>query len=455
MKKIVILFLLAIGLNSCDFINSWLNSKGGGGEAPMLDQKPPADYNPVFLSDFKDISDINDTPNFVISSIDANTSDKVKVFFHLTEGKYFLTGAESKQYLDYWCELKLNGLNSIKDYTVRKVESSEVQDLAIAIVMDLSGSMGVERAKVMQEAVAKIIENKRPNDLITLINYDSKIKLENQPTSDKDLLKQYHQIKGLQGFGGLTATKDAIDKAIEVLSTVDKKYKKVVMAFTDGADNSSKKPEDDVISNAKNNLVMVNTVDYGYNVTPGLLEKTANETNGIYHHIYLTDEFNYVFEDLYFRLNNYYVLEFEQPSYGNHTFSMNVCLKDTTLKAEKEFNNIPLPGTVTLLNVYFDTNKSDLKPESNDAMDRLLKLMAFDSKIKIEVHGHTDNVGKEETNMVLSQKRADAVRDVLIRRGIEESRIKAIGFGLSKPVADNSTAEGRAKNRRTEFIIVK
>ncbi len=139
----------------------------------------------------------------------------------------------------------------------------------------------------------------------------------------------------------------------------------------------------------------------------------------------------------------------------DYTFCFNVCLKDTTLKAEKEFNNIPLPGTVTLLNVYFDTNKSDLKPESNDAMDRLLKLMALDSKIKIEVHGHTDNVGKEETNMVLSQKRADAVRDVLIRRGIEESRIKAIGFGLSKPVADNSTAEGRAKNRRTEFIIVK
>jgi outer membrane protein OmpA-like peptidoglycan-associated protein/Mg-chelatase subunit ChlD len=453
MKKYFVLLILAFSLSSCDLIRSWLDGIRGG-EAPMLDQKPPKDYNPVFLSDYKDISQLENTPNFVISSIDGNTSDKVKVFFHLTDGKYFLKGAESNQYKDIWCDLKLNGVNSINNYTIRKVESSEVQDLAIAIVMDLSGSMGVERAKVMQKAVMEIIENKRPNDLITLINYDSKVKVENQPTADVEQLKQYHQIKGLQGFGGLTATKDAIDKAIEVLSTVDKKYKRVVMAFTDGSDNSSKKPEDDVILNAKNNLVMVNTIDYGYYTTPGLLEKTAKETNGIYHHIYMTDEFNYVFEDLYFRLNNYYVLEFEQPTYGKHSFSMKVCIKDTKLESEREFNNIPLPGTVTLLNVYFDTNKSDLKPESNDAMDRLLKLMALDNSLKIEIHGHTDNVGKEESNMILSQKRAEAVKDVLIRRGIEKSRIKAIGFGFSKPVADNSTPEGRAKNRRTEFIVV-
>lgn len=373
MKKFFVLLILAFSLNSCDLIRNWLDGLNGG-ESTMLDQQPPKDYNPVFLSDYKDINELENAPNFVISSIYGNTSDKVKVFFHLTDGKYFLKGAES----------------------------SEVQDLAIAIVMDLSGSMGVERAKVMQKAVLEIIENKRPNDLITLINYDSKVKVENQPTVDVDALKQYHQIKGLQGFGGLTATKDAIDKAIEVLSTVDKKYKRVVMAFTDGSDNSSKKPEDDVILNAKNNLVMVNTIDYGYYTTPGLLEKTAKETNGIYHHIYMTDEFNYVFEDLYFRLNNYYVLEFEQPTYGKHTFSMKVCMKDTTLESEREFNNIPLPGTVTLLNVYFDTNKSDLKPESNDAMDRLLKLMALDNTLKIEIHGHTDNVGKEESNMILS-----------------------------------------------------
>lgn len=88
-------------------------------------------------------------------------------------------------------------------------------------------------------------------------------------------------------------------------------------------------------------------------------------------------------------------------------------------------------------------------------MDRLLALMAVNEDIKIEVHGHTDNVGNDESNMTLSQDRANAVRDLLVKRGIEPERIRAIGFGESKPVADNSTSEGRAKNIRTEFIIVK
>jgi len=455
MKNVILLLVLVFTLNSCDFINAWLMQNGGDSETPVFDSAPPADYNPVFLSDYKDIKDAVGNPNFVISSIDANSSNKVKVFFHLTEDKYFLTGADAKEYMKYWCGLSIDGKSEIKNFTVRKVESKEVQDLAIAIVMDLSGSMGEERAKVMQKAVAKVIENKRPNDLITLINYDAKIKVENQPTENKNELTNYIQIKGLQGFGGLTATKDAVDKAVEVLSNVEDKYKKVVMVFTDGADNSSKLPEDKVINNALENHVMVNTIDYGYYTTPGLLEKTAKGTNGIYHHIYLTDEFNYVFEDLYFRLNNYYVLEFDQPDYGDHKLNMKVCLKDTIIEAEKEFNNVPLPGTVTLLNVYFDTNKSELKPESNDAMDRLLSLLASNDKLKIEIHGHTDDVGNDENNMKLSQDRANAVQDLLIRRGINPNRIKSIGYGESKPVASNSTAEGRAKNRRTEFVIVK
>jgi Mg-chelatase subunit ChlD len=281
----------------------------------------------------------------------------------MTEGRYFLTGAEATKYLSFWCDLKLDGYQQIKNFKVRKVESKEVQDLDIAIVMDLSGSMGDQRATVMQEAVKKVIQNKRPNDLVSLINYDAKVVVETDPVANNSQLLNLHKVKGLQGFGGLTATKDAVNKAVEVLSKVDNKYKKVVMVFTDGADNSSKFNEDKVIENAKNSNVMVNAIDYGYNVTPGLLEKTANETNGIYHHIYLTDEFNYVFEDLYFRLNNYYVLEFDQPNYGNHTLNMKVCLKDTTIDLTKNFNNIPLPSTVTLLNVYFDTNKSELKPE--------------------------------------------------------------------------------------------
>lgn len=455
MKKVILLFAGLFLLNSCDIFYDWLNSLESKGESSTFDQQPPKDYKPIFLNDFKDISKTDSTPNLVISSIDANTSDKVKVKFHLTQGRYFLTGAEASQYLSLFCGLKLDGFQEIKNFKVRQVASKEVQDLAIAIVMDLSGSMGEQRATVMQEAVKKIIQNKRPNDLITLVSYDSHVEVDCKPTADKNQLLNAHKVTGLSGFGGLTATLDGINVAVEELGKVDDKYTKVVMVFTDGADNSSKFSESEVIDNSKFANVIVNSIDYGYYTTPGLLERVARATNGIYHHIYLTDEFNYVFEDLYFRLNNYYVLEFDQPNYGNHTVNMKVCLKDTTIEQSQTFNNTPLPGAITLLNVYFDTNKSELKPESNEAMDRLLALLASNDKIKIEVNGHTDDVGNDENNMKLSQDRANAVRDLLIRRGIEPERIRAIGYGESKPVASNSTSEGKAKNRRTEFIILK
>ena len=71
----------------------------------------------------------------------------------------------------------------------------------------------------------------------------------------------------------------------------------------------------------------------------------------------------------------------------------------------------------------------------------------------IEVEGHTDNVGKAEVNKKLSQKRADAVKDYLIKKGIEADRLSAIGYGSEQPIADNKTKEGRAQNRRVEFKI--
>jgi TonB family protein len=71
----------------------------------------------------------------------------------------------------------------------------------------------------------------------------------------------------------------------------------------------------------------------------------------------------------------------------------------------------------------------------------------------VEVEGHTDNVGNAESNKKLSEQRAKAVMDYLISRGVEASRLKSVGYGLVKPVADNSTEEGRAKNRRVELVI--
>lgn len=108
----------------------------------------------------------------------------------------------------------------------------------------------------------------------------------------------------------------------------------------------------------------------------------------------------------------------------------------------------------TLDHVYFDFNKSDIKKESFPAIDGLLNALKGNQKMKVEIAGHTDNIGDSKTNMVLSQKRADAVMIYLTGNGISQNRILAKGYGASAPVASNDDEAGRQKNRRTEVKVI-
>lgn len=113
-----------------------------------------------------------------------------------------------------------------------------------------------------------------------------------------------------------------------------------------------------------------------------------------------------------------------------------------------------LPKVYTLDNVYFDTGKATLKPSSYKALDNLASVMINKSKLKIEVAGHTDNEGSEDSNLRLSQARAESVKAYVIKKGVDASRMIAKGYGESKPIASNETIEGRQKNRRTEVRIL-
>jgi len=123
----------------------------------------------------------------------------------------------------------------------------------------------------------------------------------------------------------------------------------------------------------------------------------------------------------------------------------------------KELKLIPIEvgRTVRLNNVFFDTGKSELRPESGPELDRMVTTMNENPKLVIELGGHTDNVGGNELNQKLSQDRADSVREYFIGKGIEPDRVASKGFGENKPVATNDTDEGRQQNRRVEFLIVK
>jgi outer membrane protein OmpA-like peptidoglycan-associated protein len=113
------------------------------------------------------------------------------------------------------------------------------------------------------------------------------------------------------------------------------------------------------------------------------------------------------------------------------------------------------PKEFVLDNVYFDTGKSSLKPSSSKALNDLVSVLKLKNTMVIEIQGHTDNVGKEEDNLKLSQLRAEEVKKYLVAKGIPAARITAKGYGPTMPVADNADETGRAKNRRTSLKVIK
>src|SRR5690606_19604354 len=104
-------------------------------------------------------------------------------------------------------------------------------------------------------------------------------------------------------------------------------------------------------------------------------------------------------------------------------------------------------------NVFFSTGSSKLMAKSHKSLDEVAKLMLADETLKMQIDGHTDSQGSDELNQNLSEKRAASVLDYLVSKGVDASRITSAGYGETKPVADNNTAAGRAKNRRTEMTV--
>lgn len=151
------------------------------------------------------------------------------------------------------------------------------------------------------------------------------------------------------------------------------------------------------------------------------------------------------------------LLNVSHPDYP--FFSENFQIEKTYTELSPYLKDISLQPTdvgtvVTLKNVFFDFDKTELKPESFVELDKLVSYLQQNS-LRIEIGGHTDNQGSDEYNDRLSENRAKAVYDYLVQKGIPANRLQYKGYGMRVPVADNSTDEGRAANRRTEFKIIR
>lgn len=126
---------------------------------------------------------------------------------------------------------------------------------------------------------------------------------------------------------------------------------------------------------------------------------------------------------------------------------------DSTYEKNITLQPIEVNASIVLKNIFFDIGKFEVKTESQVEIDRLIQLLNENPALKIEISGHTDNIGKPADNLLLSNNRAKAVVDYLIKKNILTSRLTMKGYGETKPVADNKTEDGRALNRRTEMKV--
>ncbi|MBL0182394.1 MAG: OmpA family protein [Chitinophagaceae bacterium] len=186
---------------------------------------------------------------------------------------------------------------------------------------------------------------------------------------------------------------------------------------------------------------------------PSAVELTDVKTKNLISKVQTDEDGNYlvtlpVGKDYAFNVNRKGYL------FYSDNFSMLGNNSDSVFIVDIPLQPIEAGATIVLKNIFFDTKKFDLKPESTGELDKLVMLLNDNPKLKIQIDGHTDNVGQDKDNLLLSNNRAKAVVGYLLNKGINIQRLSYKGFGAGKPVADNATEKGKSLNRRTELSVI-
>ncbi len=422
------------------------------------DVPPPPGYAPIFVNKIQRYHPSVTAPLLRISRVQLLDFHTVRLSLHVLDSSGVLyTGIATKDWQRLICEVRaeIGGRSVSLPYRLGEMTSATTPRIAVALALDHSGSMGEWRARILQQTAARFIEQKRSLDEVAIVKFDHHVVTDAPLSQSPEQLKSQLQQNGLLGFGGYTAIIDGAMAAIDAIAQSSAPGK-VIILFTDGYDNRSRTSVDSLITRAKRLGISIWTIGFGYNIDEDFLHHLSAQTGGSYQRIYRTNELNLIFSSYYSLLTNYLTLDVNLKEYGRHRLTVKLCPPAPASETigEAVIDNTPNVGSSAILNVYFDVDKAELKPESKPALDNVEAMMRMFPSMVIEVRGHTDSTGNSQYNLRLSERRAAAVRTELIKRGIAAERIRAVGFGDTQPIADNRTPEGRAQNRRTEFIIL-
>ncbi len=345
----------------------------------------------------------------------------------------------------------------IDSFSVREYNEWDTTGYALVLLLDYSGSM-TSVLPVLQEAAEQFIRLKKPYDMLAVGSFSERMELLcSWESKTEHLLAQFRQAR-YRGVGVYTAIYDALAQGIELLRSQERPLR-ILILFSDGDDNASQASALQVYEAAMSADVRVFTIGFGY-TQDSVLAALAAYTGGRYYPVSRPEELSSVLAEIYRSLRNFYLVRYRPPLYaGLHRVTLRLAIAGDTVTASGEYDTAPITPFDTVGKqferiILFDFDKATLRPEALPIIDELAELLKRYPRIRLEVQGHTDNIGTPEYNQRLSEARAQAVVDALVERGIDRRRLRPRGFGMTMPVAPNDTEENRQKNRRTVFKII-
>jgi len=347
----------------------------------------------------------------------------------------------------------------VSPYSVREFGEQDSIPTSIALAVDQSGSMkGVKDA--LDYGTELFIGLKRTCDAISLVGFHQQItEVFPLSTDTVAMLAEFREYKK-RSQGLFSSVYDGIMRSLKTLQDVPIEQPKVCVVFADGEENTSMTRNSEIYEYATKHNISIYCVGFAY-ANDEELQSLALYTGGKYYRAYSKRDLISIFLDIYRSLQNYYLITYVPPTYeGLHQVRVSVAVPGRdTMTATGQYDKTPLqplsPTNEFSKPILFAYNKAEIDSASAYIIDELVDALDRYERVMLEVQGHTDNIGGEEFNQRLSEARANAVRDALIAKGVEASRLRARGFGLTMPVASNDTEEGRSLNRRTVFKILR